>query len=82
MNKSLKTLYTELICEPLPENKLETPAIRAKLTAFCDTYLEKKSLEKFDKAFCSLIDLTSDFQEQAFSVGFYTAIDLLMRGDR
>ena len=79
MNKFLKTLYTELVCEPLPENKLETPAIRSKITAFCDTYLEKKSFDEYDEAFCSLIDLASDFQEQAFSVGFYTAIDLLMK---
>lgn len=79
MNNTLKVIFDELRCEPLPENKLETPATRAKLTAFCDTYLEKKSFDEYDKAFFSLIDLTSDFQEQAFTVGFYTAIDLLMK---
>lgn len=51
---------------------LETSEIKRELNAFCDT-----SLEKFDKDFVEFADLLKKYQEQAFNVGFQTAVELL-----
>lgn len=68
MNKVLKSIYFGLLEEPLSESKLET---------FCDTYFKKSSLEKFNEAYYELAALLNTYQKQAFSAGFYTAVELL-----
>lgn len=51
---------------------LETSEMKRELNAFCDT-----PLEKFDKDFVEFADLLNKYQEQAFNVGFQTAVELL-----
>lgn len=79
MNSTLKVIFDELACKPLKDNPFETKGTGKKLSDFLRTRFIYKDNKHFDEIFCSLIDITSEIQEQAFTVGFYTAIDLLMK---
>ncbi|MBD5143291.1 MAG: hypothetical protein HDT22_06740 [Ruminococcus sp.] len=78
MNKLLKVIYNDYAERLLPENPLETPEIRNATLSFLDTYFSHMSREEHDKVFTRLIDLRDVVEENAFEVGFYAGVKLLM----
>lgn len=70
MNKVLQDIYYSLIEKNLP-NKLETAEMLKKQAEF-----SRKVTEDFDLD-SELQDIISEYQETAFSAGFYTAVELL-----
>lgn len=82
MNDTLKIIFDNFLNQSIENNPFETKGTSRKLGDFLRTRFVYKDNEHFDEIFSGIIDITSEIQEQAFTVGFYTAIDLLMRGDR
>lgn len=82
MNDTLKVIFDNFLNQSLENNPFETKGTDRKLGDFLRTRFVYKDKEHFDEIFCGIIDITSEIQEQAFTVGFYTAIDLLTRGER
>lgn len=80
MNKVLETIYDGLLEREVP-NEIEDTAIRIKLDNFFDAYFSKLSIKEQFTAYEKLADLKNEAQKLAFSTGFYTAIDLLTRGE-
>ena len=80
MNKVLETIYDELLEREVP-NEIEDTAIRIKLDNFVDAYFSKLSIEEQFTAYEKLTDLKNESQKKAFSTGFYTAVELLTRGE-
>lgn len=70
MNKVLQTIYCELIEKSLP-NELETAEMLKKQAEFSRKVTADFGLDS------ELQDIISEYQEQAFSAGFYTAVELL-----
>lgn len=81
MNDTLKIIFDTLSNQLLENNPFETKGTSKRLGDFLRTRFVYKDNEQFDEIFCSIIDITSEIQEQAFTVGFYTAVDLLTRGE-
>lgn len=82
MNKTLLRIYYSLTNESNRDNPFETEELNYEFDKFFDTYFGEKDIVDGSQACDELVSLTYEFQKHAFSVGFYTAIDLLMRGDR
>lgn len=80
MNKSLEIIYNDYLEKPLNENQLETPEISNALESFFRTYFGHMPYKEYDKAYTKLIKIVSAYQENAFEVGFYTAVKLLTGG--
>ena len=76
MNAKLKVIYDALFFNE-KENELETERARTLSTKFFDTYCRNLSTEVSDKFTCDVYDIISEYEENAFSVGFYTAVELL-----
>lgn len=81
MNDTLKVIFDNFLNQSLENNPFETKGTSRKLGDFLRTRFVYKDNEHFDEIFSGIIDITSEIQEQAFTVGFYTAIDLLTRGE-
>lgn len=78
MNAKLKIIYDNLFFnEKEKENELETERARTLTTKFFDTYCRNLSPKALDKVTCDLYNIVSEYEENAFSVGFYTAVELL-----
>lgn len=73
MNKVLQVIYCELTEKSLP-NKLETAEMLKKQAEFSRKVTEDFGLDS------ELQDIISEYQEKAFSAGFYTAVELLTGG--
>lgn len=81
MNDTLKIIFDNFLNQSIENNPFETKGTGRKLGDFLSTRFVYKDNEHFDEIFSGIIDITSEIQEQAFTVGFYTAIDLLTRGE-
>ena len=77
VNAKLKVIYDNLFFDEKEENGLETERARTLATKFFDTYCRNLSLKASDKFFQDVYDIISEYEENAFSVGFYTAVELL-----
>lgn len=79
MNAKLKIIYDNLFFSK-KENELETERARTLTAKFFDTYCRNLSTEVSDKFFRNVYDIILEYEENAFSVGFYTAVELLTGG--
>lgn len=79
MNAKLKIIYDNLFFSE-KENALETERARTLTAKFFDTYCRKLSPKALDKVTCDLYNIVSEYEENAFSAGFYTAVELLTGG--
>lgn len=70
MNKVLQAIYCELTEKSLP-NELETAEMLKKQAEFSRKVTEDFGLDS------ELQGIVSEYQEKAFSAGFYTAVELL-----
>lgn len=78
MNDTLKIIFDELVCKP--DSPLESKETDRKLDDFLRTRFIYKDNKQFDEIFGEIISIAGEIQEQAFSVGFYTAVELLTGG--
>ena len=79
MNAKLKIIYDNLFFNE-KENELETERARTLTTKFFDTYCRNLSPKALDEFNCDLYNIVSEYEENAFSAGFYTAVELLTGG--
>ena len=77
VNDTLKIIFDELVCKPLKDNPFESKETNKKLDDFLRTRFIYKDNKQFDEIFGEIISIAGEIQEQAFSVGFYTAVELL-----
>lgn len=78
MNDTLKIIFDELVCKS--DSPLESKETDKKLDDFLRTRFIYKDNKQFDEIFGEIISIAGEIQEQAFSVGFYTAVELLTGG--
>lgn len=74
MNEYVKMLYDGISEKTVPDNPFETAKSREALSYFYEWFLERNEEGKYNE----LVDLYYYGQENAFSVGFRTAVKLLM----
>lgn len=77
MNDTLKIIFDKFSNQSIENNPFESKETDRKLDDFLRTRFVYKDTEQFDEIFGEIISITSEIQEQAFSVGFYTAVELL-----
>ena len=77
MNKILEVIYYDYAERLLPENPLSTTEIENATSSLCDTYFSHMPSKEQDKAYARLADLHSAIEQNAFEVGFYSAVQLL-----
>ena len=79
MNKLLEKLYTPLATENRANNPFITQKINEKYDTFFNTYFRTDIMtkEEYDTAFEKFFDFVEAVEENAFEVGFYTAVKLL-----
>lgn len=78
MNKLLKVIYNDYANKLIQENQLATTEIENAVSSFLDTYFSHMSNEEQEKAYEMLIELYNTIEENAFEVGFYAGVKLLM----
>lgn len=79
MNKLLEKLYAPLTEENTKNNPFITQEIDKKHDAFFNTYFSTSVMtaQEYDTASIKFLDFVSAVEENAFEVGFYTAVKLL-----
>ncbi len=77
MNEMVKILYDELSEKLVPDNPFETAKCIDKFNSFAKKWIPE-TMPQHEKAWCELADLYYSGQENAFAVGFRTAVKLLM----
>ena len=79
MNKQLEKLYIPLAEEDREHNPFRTPEIYEKYKDFFDTYFSTSVMtsQEYDTAYEKLWNFANAIEENAFEVGFYTAVQLL-----
>ena len=82
MNKQLEKLYLPLIKADIEHNPFYTAEIGEKHKAFFDTYFSTDVMtsQEYDTATDKLFSYVGAVEENAFEVGFYTAVELLTAG--
>ena len=80
MNKLLENLYAPLSEENVENNPFCTTKIDEKYDAFFNTYFSTcvMTSQEYDTALGKFADFADAVEENAFEVGFYTAVNLLM----
>ena len=74
MNEYVKMLYDGISGKLVPDNPFETAKSTEGLSYFFKWFLEQNEEEKYNE----LVNLYYSGQENAFAVGFRTAVKLLM----
>lgn len=79
MNKLLEKLYVPLAEKNIENNPFITQEIEETQHAFFDTYFSTSvmTLQEYDTALTKFFDFANAVEENAFEVGFYTAVKLL-----
>lgn len=79
MNKLLKKLYAPLTDENIENNPFVTQEIEETQHAFFDTYFSTSVMtsQEYDTALTKFLNFANAVEENAFEVGFYTAVKLL-----
>ena len=79
MNKLLEKLYFPLTDENIENNPFITQKINEKYDTFFNTYFRTDIMtkEEYDTASTKFLDFVEAVEENAFEVGFYTAVKLL-----
>lgn len=79
MNKQLEKLYAPLVNEDGANNPFITPEINKKHDDFFNTYFSTSVMtyQEYDTATTKFLDFVSAVEENAFEVGFYTALELM-----
>lgn len=74
----MKMLYDGLSGKNIPDNPFETRKCIDEFNAFEEKWIPKTMSQRGEKARNELVDLYYSGQENAFAVGFRTAVKLLM----
>ena len=84
MNKQLKKLYNPLTEADIENNPFCTAEIAEKYNAFFNTYFSTDVMtsQEYDTAMEKFFSYANAVEENAFEVGFYTAVQLLTRGGK
>ena len=84
MNKQLEKLYLSLTVEKLENNPFCTAEIGEKYNAFFNTYFSTDIMtrDEYDTAMEKFFNFANAVEENAFEIGFKTAIQLLMGGEQ
>ncbi|MDE5583247.1 MAG: hypothetical protein K2J08_06060 [Ruminococcus sp.] len=79
MNKQLEKLYLPLAEENIENNPFYTAEITEKYNAFFNTYFstDVMTLQEYNTATDKLFSYVGAVEDNAFEVGFYTAVKLL-----
>ncbi|MDE5946526.1 MAG: hypothetical protein K2G63_04370 [Oscillospiraceae bacterium] len=79
MNKILERLYCPLAEEQTQNNPFCTPEINEKYDSFFNMYFSSSVMtgQEYDTASIKFWDFANAVEENAFEVGFYTAVKLL-----
>lgn len=77
MNEMVKILYDKLSSKTIPDNPFETAECVNKFDFFVEKWIPK-TMPQYREAWNELVDLYYSGQENAFAVGFRTAVKLLM----
>ncbi|MDE7104742.1 MAG: hypothetical protein K2O36_02545 [Ruminococcus sp.] len=80
MNKQLEKLYVPLANENIENNPFITQKINEKYDTFFNTYFSTSVMtyQEYDTASTKFFDFVETVKENAFEVGFYTAVKLLI----
>lgn len=79
MNEILETIYNELVMQETTETPFYTQKIEETKHAFFDTYFSTSVMtsQEYDTASTKFLNFANAVEENAFEVGFYTAVKLL-----
>lgn len=82
MEKFLERIYLPLTEADIKNNPFCTPEIDEKYDTFFNAYFSTSVMtsQEYDTASTKLWDFASAVEENAFEVGFYTAVQLLTAG--
>lgn len=82
MNKHLERIYLPLTEADIKDNPFCTPEIDEKYDDFFNSYFSTSVMtsQEYDTACTKIIVLMNAVEENAFEVGFYTAVKLLTGG--
>lgn len=79
MNKQLEKLYAPLTEENIENNPFVTQEINEKYDAFFNTYFstDVMTYQEYNTATEKFLNFANAVEENAFEVGFYTALELM-----